>query len=60
MFDEQFLRMWRFYLVSMEVSFRKGNLHVLQWQLAKSMSAVPITRDYLYPAARGDWMRAAE
>ncbi|MCR9271625.1 MULTISPECIES: SAM-dependent methyltransferase [Mameliella] len=60
MFDEQFLRMWRFYLVSMEVSFRQGNLHVQQWQLAKSMSAVPITRDYLYPAARADWMRAAE
>ncbi|WP_300434920.1 cyclopropane-fatty-acyl-phospholipid synthase family protein [uncultured Mameliella sp.] len=60
MFDEQFLRMWRFYLVSMEVSFRQGNLHVQQWQLAKSMSAVPITRDYLYPSAQGDWMRAAE
>ncbi|WP_420327386.1 class I SAM-dependent methyltransferase [Mameliella sp.] len=60
MFDEQFLRMWRFYLVSMEVSFRQGNLHVQQWQLAKSMSAVPIIRDYLYPATQSDWMRAAE
>jgi len=51
MFDAQFVRMWRFYLASMEVSFRIGALHVQQWQLAKSMSAVPITRDYLYPAS---------
>jgi cyclopropane-fatty-acyl-phospholipid synthase len=50
MFDAQFMRMWRFYLASMEVSFSRGTLHVQQWQLAKSMSAVPITRDYLYPA----------
>lgn len=63
MFDAQFMRMWRFYLASMEVAFQSGNLHVQQWQLAKSMSTVPITRDYLYPAAQADhadWMRAAE
>lgn len=60
MFDAQFVRMWRFYLASMEVSFRSGTFHVQQWQLAKSMSAVPITRDYLYPAAETVYDRAAE
>lgn len=60
MFDARFMRMWRFYLASMEVSFRVGHLHVQQWQLARSMSAVPITRDYLYPSTQADYARAAE
>lgn len=60
MFDARFVRMWRFYLASMEVSFRVGTLHVQQWQVARSMSAVPITRDYLYPAQQAAWLRAAE
>ena len=60
MFDARFVRMFRFYLASMEVSFRIGCFHVQQWQLAKRMDAVPITRDYLYPDAQKDWMRAAE
>lgn len=60
MFDARFVRMWRFYLASMEVAFRLGTLHVQQWQLAKSMAVVPITRDYLYPAAPGEFLRAAE
>ncbi|SNT18715.1 SAM-dependent methyltransferase [Antarctobacter heliothermus] len=60
MFDAKFMRMWRFYLASMEVAFQSGNLHVQQWQLAKSMSTVPITRDYLYPATQAAYDRAAE
>jgi cyclopropane-fatty-acyl-phospholipid synthase len=60
LFDTRFTRMWRFYLASMEASFRLGTLHVQQWQLAKSMSAVPITRDYLYPTMHIAYDRAAE
>ncbi len=63
MFDAKFMRMWRFYLASMEVAFQSGNLHVQQWQVAKSLATVPITRDYLYSAARADhpnWRDAAE
>jgi cyclopropane-fatty-acyl-phospholipid synthase len=48
LYDERFVRMWRFYLLSMEASFSVGNLLVYQLQLGKSLSAVPITRDYLY------------
>ncbi|MGP6089888.1 class I SAM-dependent methyltransferase [Antarctobacter jejuensis] len=60
MFDARFVRMWRFYLASMEVSFRVGSFHVQQWQLAKRMDVVPITRNYLYSDAQAAWSRAAE
>ena len=60
MFDTRFVRMFRFYLTSMEVSFRIGTLHVQQWQLAKRMDAVPITRDYLYTSEAEDHRMAAE
>jgi cyclopropane-fatty-acyl-phospholipid synthase len=60
MFDARFVRMWRFYLASMEESFRIGTLHVQQWQLAKAMDTVPITRDYLYAGKPGRDRLAAE
>lgn len=46
--DEKFLRMWDFYLSGFEASFRYYGLVVFQIQLAKSLAAVPITRNYLY------------
>ena len=46
--DARFIRMWRYYLVSAEVSFAEGLLTVHQLQLARSQSAVPASRDYLY------------
>lgn len=46
--DERFLRMWEFYLICSELSFRYGVHNVLQLQLAKKQDAVPLTRDYLY------------
>ncbi len=51
LFDDRFVRMWRWYLLSMEASFEVGTLLVYQAQLAKRLDAAPITRDYLY---RGD------
>lgn len=60
MFDARFVRIFRFYLASMEVSFLSGTLHVQQWQLAKDMGTVPITRDYLYPASATEAQMAAE
>jgi cyclopropane-fatty-acyl-phospholipid synthase len=47
--DDRFVRMWKFYLVASEQSFRHGRLAVFQLQLARKVDAVPITRDYLYP-----------
>lgn len=48
LYDERFVRMWRFYLQSAEMGFREGHLVVHQLQLAKDRTAVPGTRDYLY------------
>ena len=46
--DARFIRMWRYYLASAEVSFSEGLLTIHQLQLARSQSAVPASRDYLY------------
>ena len=46
-FDERFCRMWEFYLVGCEVSFRHMDQMVFQLQLARSRHAVPLTRDYI-------------
>jgi cyclopropane-fatty-acyl-phospholipid synthase len=46
-YDETFCRMWEFYLAVSEMSFRHGGLMVFQIQLAKSIEAVPRTRDYI-------------
>ncbi|PYE84917.1 SAM-dependent methyltransferase [Pseudoroseicyclus aestuarii] len=46
--DETFVRMWKFYLVASEQSFRFNRQDVFQFQISKRLDAVPITRDYLY------------
>ncbi|MDA3921199.1 MAG: cyclopropane-fatty-acyl-phospholipid synthase [Salinisphaera sp.] len=45
---ERFCRMWEFYLLGCEASFRYGDSVVFQVQLSHANDAVPITRDYLY------------
>ncbi len=50
LYDERFCRMWRYYLAGCEMTFRNGRQGVFQFQLAKKVDAVPITRDYLYRA----------
>ena len=47
LYDERFCRMWEFYLQSCEAGFRWSGLTVFQFQLAKDINAVPITRDYM-------------
>lgn len=49
-YDERFCRMWRYYLIASEMSFRYGRQCVFQLQLAHDQRAVPLTRDYLYVA----------
>lgn len=46
-FGAKFSRMWRFYLVASELSFRLGTQVVFQIQLARRQDAVPLTRDYM-------------
>ncbi len=48
MFDEKFFRMWEFYLVGCEMSFKWRDLVVFQFQLTRKLKATPITRDYIY------------
>ena len=52
LYDERFCRMWEFYLAGCEVAFRYQGHMVAQLQLAKSVDAVPMTRDYIT-----DWDR---
>ncbi|MDF0599168.1 cyclopropane-fatty-acyl-phospholipid synthase [Psychromarinibacter sp. C21-152] len=48
LYDERFCRMWRFYLVACELTFRLNDQCVFQFQLAPKQENVPLTRDYLY------------
>ncbi len=51
-YDERFCRMWEYYLVAAELSFRRLGHMVFQVQLARRRDAVPLTRDYIT-----DWER---
>ena len=48
MYDEQFYRMWLFYLAGAEQSFRNGSL--VNWQVVyvKDRAAIPMTRDFMH------------
>ena len=48
MFDERFYRMWEFYLTGCEIAFKWGDQVVYQFQLTKSYTSTPTTRDYIY------------
>tara|TARA_B110000091_G_C13379316_1_gene295504 strand:- start:84 stop:539 length:456 start_codon:yes stop_codon:yes gene_type:complete len=48
MFDEEFFRMYEFYLTSCESAFKHGDQVVYQVQLSKELDTVPSTRDYIY------------
>ncbi|MFZ3581527.1 class I SAM-dependent methyltransferase [Loktanella sp. DJP18] len=48
LYDDRFVRMWRYYLAAAERSFIDERLVVFQFQLARDKTAVPLTRDYLY------------
>lgn len=52
LYDERFCRMWEFYLAGSECAFRFQGHVVFQVQLARSVDAVPLVRDYMHaPAA---------
>jgi len=61
LYDERFCRMWRYYLLACEMTFRYNRQVVFQFQLTKEQDAVPLTRDYLYsPDREKDLRHAAE
>jgi cyclopropane-fatty-acyl-phospholipid synthase len=47
LYDERFCRMWEMYLVGSEITFRRQDFMVFQMQIAKTVDAVPLTRDYM-------------
>ncbi|MGI9512526.1 MAG: class I SAM-dependent methyltransferase [Anderseniella sp.] len=47
LYDEQFARMWEFYLASSELSFRYLGLNNFQLQAADNQHALPLTRNYI-------------
>ena len=52
MYDDRFIRMFRFYLTVCFLAFEEQQQAVFQFQLSHKRDAVPITRDYLYNRAR--------
>ena len=52
LYDERFCRMWEFYLAGAEMGFRYGRLVVFQFQLAKRLESLPLTRDYMFDSER--------
>ncbi len=47
LYDERFFRMWEYYLQCCEAGFRWSGLTVFQLQIARTIDAVPLTRDYM-------------
>ena len=47
LYDEQFVRMWEFYLAGSEMAFRLGDLMNFQLQLTKDQEVLPLTRNYM-------------
>jgi len=60
LYDDRFCRMWKYYLVACEQTFRHGRQCVFQVQLAHRQDAVPLTRDYLYSGDAAELRHAAE
>ena len=52
LYDDRFVRMWRFYLAASEQTFRHAPQAVFQLQLSRNIDAVPLTRDYIYEGAQ--------
>lgn len=50
LYDERFCRMFEFYLVGAELSFRLQGHMNFQLQLTPDIDAVPLTRDYMFEA----------
>ena len=50
LYDDNFFRMWEFYLAASEVAFRHDRLFILQLQIARHQDRVPFDRNYIAEA----------
>ncbi len=48
LYDEQFCRMWEYYLAICEISFYHLRNIVFQIQMTRSQETVPLTRQYMW------------
>ncbi len=48
MFNEEFIRMWEYYLASCQYSFIYNRNVVFHILLSKKLATIPVTRDYMY------------
>ena len=48
MFNEEFIRMWEYYLASCQYSFIYNRNVVFHILLSKKLDTIPVTRDYMY------------
>jgi cyclopropane-fatty-acyl-phospholipid synthase len=60
LYDDRFCRMWRYYLITAELSFSQLGMVVFQFQISRDQCAVPLTRDYLYSSTADSRRRVAE
>ncbi|WP_412505163.1 class I SAM-dependent methyltransferase [Roseovarius sp. SYSU LYC5161] len=60
LYDDRFCRMWRYYLLACELTFRFNDQVVFQLQMSPKQDAVPLTRDYLYRDDQVSMSHAAE
>ena len=51
-YDEQFYRMWTFYLSGATAAFESGGMGNYQIQFTRTRRALPITRDYIGDAEK--------
>ncbi len=50
MFDDRFIRMWRFYLIGCSTSFKLGSMHVFQLLFSVGVkNDLPLTREWMIP-----------
>jgi cyclopropane-fatty-acyl-phospholipid synthase len=47
LYDENFCRMWEFYLAASECAFRNSGMNNFQIQFGKDQQVLPLTRDYI-------------
>ena len=47
-YDEKFCRMWKYYLIASEISFRYYQHVVFQFQISKKIESLPLSRAYIY------------
>ncbi|MFV0514985.1 MAG: class I SAM-dependent methyltransferase [Jhaorihella sp.] len=59
MYDDRFIRMWRYYLIASFTTFEQEHQAVFQFQLGHKVDAAPLTRDYLYCDRHGSQQRKA-